>query len=117
MGTGSKRHADLGKVRGKDERMTVTLKGVSWVLGIPCRLLSAGTIHRNGGEFFESGSKQIYIRIERNGPKIALNEKKGFFTLAASVRASNTRQASVLASFANTATFDSQGVVRYIGAH
>ena len=89
------------KIRGKDDRIAVMLKDVLWVPGIPCRLLSTGTIRRNGGEFVESSSKQSYLRIERNGPKITLNERKGFLTLAASVRASNKKQASVHASFAN----------------
>lgn len=60
------------KVREKVEPMTVTLKDVFRVPGVPCRLLRTGTIPRNG-KFVESGSKQSYLRIERNGPKITLN--------------------------------------------
>ncbi|CAM9872319.1 unnamed protein product, partial [Sphacelaria rigidula] len=48
--------------RGKVAPAKVTLKDVLWVPGLPCRLLSTGTIRRDGGEFVDSGRKESYLR-------------------------------------------------------
>ena len=37
------------KIQGKEAPIKVTLKGVMWIPGLPCRLLSTGTIRRDGG--------------------------------------------------------------------
>ena len=89
------------KVKGRDDLTEVTLKNVLWVPGIPCRILSTGTIRRDGGEFVDSSTKDCYLRFTKDGPKILLDEKKGFLVLQASLRTEINGQVSAHASFAN----------------
>ena len=65
------------------------------------RLLSTGSIRRDGGEFVDSGGKESYLRFRQGGPKILLAENKGFLTLSGSLQGSGKHAASAHASFAN----------------
>ena len=76
----------LVSVRGKEAPVEVTLEDVLWVPGLPCRLLSTGSIRRDGGEFVDSGTKESDLRFRQDGPKIPLAENKGFLTLSASLQ-------------------------------
>ena len=89
------------KVKGKDDLTEVTLKNVLWAPEIPCRILSTGTIRRDGGEFIDSSTKDCYLRFKKDEPRILLDEKKGFLVLQASLRTEINGQASAHASFAN----------------
>ena len=73
----------------KGPPLTITLKDVLRVPGLPCRLLSTGAIRRDGGEYFDSSSQTSYILIKHGGLKISLEEKKGF--LRSGTRRSNIR--------------------------
>ena len=88
-------------VRGKEAPAQVTLKDVLWVPGLPCQLLSTGSIRRDGGEFVDSGRKESYLRFRQDGPKIPLAKNKGFLTLSASLQGSGKHAASAHASFTN----------------
>ena len=67
----------------------MTLKDVLWVPGLPCRLLSTGSIRRDGGEFVDSGRKKSYLRFrQEDGPKTPLAESKRFLTPSASLQGS-----------------------------
>ncbi|CAM9581103.1 unnamed protein product [Sphacelaria rigidula] len=87
--------------RGKVASAKATLKDVLWVPGLPCRLLSTGTIRRDGGEFMDFGRKEIYLRFRKDGPKIPIAENRGFLTLSASLQGDGKHAASAHASFAN----------------
>ena len=88
-------------VHGKEAPAQVTLRDVLWVPGLPCRLLSTGSIRRDGGEFVDSGRKECYLRFRQDGPKIPLAESERFLTLLASLQGSGKHAASAHASFAN----------------
>lgn len=81
-------------VRGTGEWMTVALKDV---------LCVSETTRRDGGEF---ASEQCHSRINRDRPKLMLNERKAVFTLATSIQTSRHK-----------AVFNAQGVARCIGVH
>lgn len=78
-------------VQGKKPAIKVTLKGVLWIPGQPCQLLSTRTIRRDKVEFADSRTEG-YLRFRKNGPKI---------TLAESCRHPCNHEASADASFAN----------------
>ena len=106
------------KVQGKEAPIKVTLKDGLWIPGllfffffnfilrrmgngIPCRLLSTGTIRRDGEEVVDSGTKKIYFQLKKEGPKIPLAEKKNLLTQSGSVQGNGNYAASAHASFAN----------------
>ena len=60
----------------KEAPTRVTLKDVPWIPGLPCRLLSTGTVRRRGGELADSGTKKSCLRFKKDGPKIPLAETK-----------------------------------------
>ena len=76
------------------------LRDVCWVPGLPCRLLSTGTIRRDEGRFVDSGRKESYLRFRKDGLKIPLAENKGILVLSASMQGSD-KHASAHASLAN----------------
>ena len=89
------------KVEAKEAPTKVTLKDVLWISGLPCRLLSAGTIRRDGGEIVDSVTKKSYLRLRKDGPKIPLAQKKNILTLSGSVQGNDNYAASAHASCAN----------------
>ena len=88
-------------VQGKEASIKVTLKDVFWIPGLPCRLLSTGTVRRDEGEFVDSGTKKSYLRFRKDGPKIFLAEKKNSLTVSRSVQGTGNFAASAHHSFAN----------------
>ncbi|CAN0021700.1 unnamed protein product, partial [Choristocarpus tenellus] len=63
----------------------VVLKDVLWVPGLPCRILSMGSIRRNGGEFMDSQTKERYLWASKNSPKKNLQKWGGFLNLTGTI--------------------------------
>lgn len=40
-----------------------------WFPGLPCWLLGAGMIRLDGGDIVDYGTKEIYLRFRKDGPK------------------------------------------------
>ena len=64
-------------VQGKETPIKVALKDILWIPGLPCRLLSIGTVQRDGREFVESGTKENYFRLKEDVLEIPLPKRKG----------------------------------------
>ena len=60
-GFGNGRNSIQVRVQGKEDPINVTLKDVFRIPELPCRLLSIGTIRRDGKEFVDSGTKKSYL--------------------------------------------------------
>lgn len=67
--------------QGTSKHVMAVLDDVLWVLGLSCRLLSPGTIRREGGVFLDPRAHARYIRICNDALKVSLVEKKSFLTL------------------------------------
>lgn len=59
----------------------ICIKGVLWVPGLPCRLLTTGAIRWHGGKHVDSGYRRSLITLRRGGPRIELEKRNGFTTL------------------------------------
>ncbi|CAN0064261.1 unnamed protein product [Choristocarpus tenellus] len=63
----------------------VVLKDVLWVPGLPCRILSTGTIRRNGRGCMGLGTKESYLKTSKNSSKISVRKFGGFLNLTGTI--------------------------------
>lgn len=57
----------VGQEDSRVQRGAITLKGMIWVTGIPCRIVTYGNIRRKGGASVDSGIEQSYINLRSSG--------------------------------------------------
>ena len=103
-GFGNGRNSIQVRVQGKEDPINVTLKDVFRIPELPCRLLSIGTIRRDGKEFVDSGTKKSYlVPLVQKGrtEDPSSRKKKHFLTLSGSVQGNANDAASAHASFAD----------------
>ncbi|CAN0510724.1 unnamed protein product, partial [Discosporangium mesarthrocarpum] len=83
------------------KRISLQLKNVLWVTGLPCRLPSTGVLRRDGGEFVDSGIRESYLQLSGKTTKIPLEEKGAFLTLQAFPGSIRTDRAEAHVTFTN----------------
>ena len=106
------------EVQGKEAPIKVTLKGLLWIPVLPCRLLSSGTIRRDGGEIVDSGTKKSCLRFRKYGPKIPLTEKK-IYVDPVVIRTTEWQLCGISACFCHKQETASniESMERHLGAH